>query len=190
VISADVEELGALDQLPDLLALQVLEVVVVGGTQVGAQTPAVAGDDDAALAGLDLGVDAVLDAEAGLLDGVAEGGGVLVIADAAEVDDRVGRQDVLGAAGRVLGRAAGDELGVEVVQEVLEQWGVLVLGEDGVVGLEAVLVQKLLGAYRLDVCEGGCVLAVIVRGPKNMKLNYPRQTSGKRSLKWFLSPRG
>lgn len=162
MVSTDVEELGALDELPDLLALEVLEVVVVGGAEVGAQAAVVARDDDAALARLDLGVDAVLDAEAGLLDGVAQGGGVLVVADAAQVDDRVGRQDVLGAAGRVLRRAARDQLGVEVGQEVLEQGRVLVLGQDRVVGLEVVLVQELLGAYCLDVWgRGGLCVSLL-----------------------------
>lgn len=63
---------------------------MVGGAEVGAQAPVVAGDDDAAAARLLLGVDAVLDAQAGGLDGVVQDGRVLVVAGAAEVDDAVG----------------------------------------------------------------------------------------------------
>lgn len=149
--TTDIVEVGVLDQLPDVVALQVLEVVVVGSAQVGAEGAVVAGDDGAAAAGGLLGVDAVLDAEAGGLDGVVQDGGVLVVAGAAQVDDAVGGQDVLGAAGRVLGGAAGDELGVVVGQQVLVQGLVLLLGQDGIVGFEAVLLEQSLVALGLDV---------------------------------------
>lgn len=152
MVTTNIVDLGALDKAPDLGLLQVVQAVVVGGAQVGAETPVVAGDDDAAAAGGLGGLDAVLDAEAGLLDGVLEDGGVLVVTDAAEVDDAVVGQDVLGAAGRVLGGAAGDELGLEVVQQVLVDGLVLVLGQDGVVGLEAVLGEELIVSVGLDVC--------------------------------------
>lgn len=152
MITADIVDLGALDEAPDLGLLEVVQIVVVRGAQVGAETPVVAGDDDAAAAGGLGGLDAVLDAEAGLLDGILEDGGVLVVADAAQVDDAVVGQDVLGAAGGVLSGAAGDELGLEVVQQVLVDGLVLVLGQDGVVGLEAVLGEELIVAVGLDVC--------------------------------------
>lgn len=169
VVTADIVDLGALDEAPDLGLLEVVQVVVVRGAQVGAETPVVAGDDDAAAAGGLGGLDAVLDAEAGLLDGVLEDGGVLVVADAAQVDDAVVGQDVLGAAGRVLGGAAGDELGLEVVQQVLVDGLVLVLGQDGVVGLEAVLGEELIVAVGLDVCWAsgqGCVSEGELLDPK------------------------
>lgn len=152
VVTADIVDLGALDEAPDLGLLQVVQVVVVRGAQVGAETPVVAGDDDTAAAGGLRGLDAVLDAETGLLDGVLEDGGVLVVADAAEVDDAVVRQDVLGATGGVLCGAAGDELGLVVVQQVLVEALVLVLGQDGIVGLEVVLGEELIVALGLDVC--------------------------------------
>lgn len=152
MVTADIVDVGTLNKAPDLGLLQVVEVVVVRGAQVGAETPVVAGDDDTAAAGGLGGLDAVLDAEAGLLDGVLEDGGVLVVADAAEVDDAVVREDVLGAAGGVLGGAAGDELGLEVVQQVLVDALVLVLGQDGVVGLEVVLGEELIVSIGLDVC--------------------------------------
>lgn len=151
VVAADVVRLGVLDQLPDLGGLEVLDVVVVGGGEVGAHAPVVACDDDGAAAGGLLGVDAVLHAETGLLDGVVQDGGVLVVADAAQEDDAVGRQHVLRSAGGVLGGAAGDELGVEVVQQVLVDALVLLLGEDGVIGLEAVLLEEGFIAEGLDV---------------------------------------
>lgn len=154
MVTADIVDLGALNEAPDLGLLEVVQVVVVRGAQVGAETPVVAGDDDAAAAGGLGGLDAVLDTEAGLLDGVLEDGGVLVVADTAQVDDAVVGQDVLGSAGGVLGGAAGDELGLEVVQQVLVEGLVLVLGQDGVVGLEAVLGEELIVAIGLDVCWG------------------------------------
>lgn len=154
VVAADVVGLGVLDEGPDLGLLEVLDVVVVGGAELGAHAAVVARDDDAAAARLLLGVDAVLDAQADLLDGVVQDGGVLIVANAAEVDDAVGREHVLGAAGRVLGRAAGDQLGVVVVEQVLEDALVLLLGEDGVVGLEAVLGEERIVADSLDVWEG------------------------------------
>lgn len=151
VEAADVVDLGVLNQAPDLGLLQVVEAVVVGRAQIRAQAAVVARDDDAAAARLLLGVDAVLDAQARRLDGIVQDGRVLVVAGAADVDDAVGGQDVLGAAGRVLRRAAGDELGVVVVEEVLVERDVLLVGEDGVVGLQAVLVEQGLVTEGLDV---------------------------------------
>lgn len=173
VVTADIVDLSALDEAPDLGLLQVVQVVVVGGAQVGAETPVVAGDDDTAAAGGLGGLDAVLDAEAGLLDGVLEDGGVLVVADAAQVDDAVVREDVLGATGGVLGGTAGDELGLEVVQKVLVDALVLVLGQDGVVGLEVVLGEELIVAVGLDVC-GCAVSAAVFLSPKPC----PRKLTG------------
>ena len=151
VVAADVVGLGVLDEAPDLRLLQMLEVVVVGGAKVGAETPVVTGDDNAATTGLFLGIDAVLDAETGGLNGIVKNGRVLVVAGAADVDDAVRGEDVLGTTGRVLGSSAGDELGVVVVEEVLEQGEVLLVGEDSVVGLELVLVKKSLVTLSLDV---------------------------------------
>lgn len=65
----------------------------------------------------------------------------MVVADAADVEDRRGREDVLGAASGVLGRAAGDELRVVVLDQVFVEAHVFFLGEDGVVGLEAVFLE-------------------------------------------------
>lgn len=154
VETADVEEVGVLGELPDLGALEVVDVVEVGSAELGAEGAVDAGDDGAAAAGGGLGVDAVLDAQADLLDGVAQDGGVLVVADAAEVHDAVGRQDVLGAAGRVLRRTARDQLRIVVIQQLLVQREVLLLGQDRVVRLQVILLQEILSADGLDVQEG------------------------------------
>lgn len=151
--ATNVEDVGVLGKGPDLGLLQVVEVVVVGGAEVGAEGAVVAGDNGAAAAGGLLGVDAVLDTKAGGLDGIVKGGGVLVIADAAKINDAVGGEDVLGAAGAVLSGAAGDQLGLVVVEEVLVERDVLLLGQDGVVGLELVLVEELLVTDGLNVCR-------------------------------------
>lgn len=157
MVASNVEDVGVLNEGPVLGLLQVVQVEVVGSAEVSAETAVVAGDDDAASAsGLRL-VHAVLDTQAGGLDGIVQGGGVLVVAHAAKVDDAVGRQHVLGASGSVLGSTAGDELGVEVVEEVFIEAEVLFLGEDGVVGLEVVLLQQGLVTDGLDVCDGGGV---------------------------------
>ena len=153
--SADVVEAGAFNKLPDVGPLEVLEVVVVGSAEVGAQGSVVAGNNDATLARADVGVDAVLDSEADLLDGVTQDIGVLILADTTEVDDAVGRQDVLRAAGRVLRRAARDQLRVVPRQQLLVQGQVLGwVREDRVVRFEPVFVEQGLVADCLDVCCG------------------------------------
>lgn len=162
VVTSDVVGLGVLDKLPDVGAGQVLKVVVVGGTELGAHGAVVAGDDNTATAGGDLGVDAVLDAETGGLDGILEDGGVLVVADTAEVDDGVGREDVLGTASGVLGSAAGNQLGVVVVEEVLVDAKVLLLSEDGIVLLEAILFEESLVTNCLDVWVAVLIVDILV----------------------------
>lgn len=161
MIATNIVELRALYQLPDLGALQVLQVVVVGGGEIGAQAAVVSRDDDAAPAGGLLGVDAVLDAQADLPHGVLEDRRVLVVAHAPQVHHAVGRQDVLRPARRVLRRPARDQLRVVLVQQLLVQGDVLRLREDRVVRLQAVLLEQLLVADGLDVCVG-CFMLVSV----------------------------
>ena len=85
--------LALLDSVPVLL--KVVKLVAVGSSKVGAQAAVVASDNDTATAG-GLGlVDAVADLKASLLGGIGEDVGVLVLANAAEVDDGLGREDVL-----------------------------------------------------------------------------------------------
>ena len=75
--------------------LQVVELVAVGGSKVGDQAAVVAGDNNTAAAGGLLLIDAVANLKAGLLGRVGEDVGVLVLADAAEVDNGLGREHVL-----------------------------------------------------------------------------------------------
>lgn len=155
VVTTDVVDLSVLDEGPDLGLLQVLKVVVVGGAKLSAHGAVVASDDNTATAGVDLGVDTVLDAETGLLDSIVEDGGVLVVTNTTEVDDAVGGKEVLSTAGGVLGSTTGDQLSIVVLEEVLEEALVLLLGEDGVVGLEAVLLEESLVTEGLDIWNLG-----------------------------------
>lgn len=166
MVATDIDDLGALGERPDLGLLQVLQVIVVRGIERGAQRPVVAGDDNTAPPSGHLGVNAVLDTEADVADSIVQNGGVLVVADTTDVDNAVGGEHVLGAAGRVLGRAASDQLGVIVVQEVLVEGEVRVLGEDGVVGLEVVLGQESVIASGLDVWDLPLVLALSAFPPR------------------------
>lgn len=115
VETTDVVELGVLNELPDLRALEMVNVVEVGGSKVGDQAPVVAGDDGTAPAGGGVGVDAVLDPQADLLDGIAEDVSVLVVADTTKVDDAVRREYVGSSTGGVLGGTTSNQLGIVVV---------------------------------------------------------------------------
>ena len=125
--------LALLDNVPVLL--KVLELVAVGSSKVGAQAAVVASNDDTATAsGLGL-VDTVVDIKASLLGGIGENVGVLVLANAAEVDDGLGREDVLrnelerrlaeigacvvylSTSGGVLGGTTGSEDGLAVLED-------------------------------------------------------------------------
>lgn len=166
MVAADVVELGVLNEVPDPGALQMIEVVVVRGRQIRAQRAVVAGNNHTAAARGVRRVDAVLDAQADLLDGVAQDVRVLVVADAAEVHDFLVAQNVRGAARRVLRRAARDQLRVVVVQQLVVQGNVLRRRQDRVVRLQVVLLEEVLGADRLDVCssatEGACVSQTVL----------------------------
>lgn len=95
VVSTNVVDLSLLDQRPDLRLLQVLGLVLVSGSKVSAHAAVVAGDDDTALAGrLDI-VDTVFGVDTSLGASVLEEIGVLVLSNAANVDDRVVRKNVL-----------------------------------------------------------------------------------------------
>ncbi len=167
MVAANIVGLGVLDERPDIGALQVLQVIVVGSAQLRAHAAVVASDDDGATASGLLGVDAILDAQTGLRDGLVEDTGVLVVAGTAQVDDAVLGEDVLGTTGRVLGGAAGNQLGIKVVEEVLEDALVLGLGQDGIVGLEVVLLEQVVVSDCLDVWQAPeiLLLARISRRP-------------------------
>lgn len=151
MISTNVVSLGILNQLPNLGLLQMVEVVVVGGSQIRAHAAVMARDDHTATAGGVLRVDAVLDTQTGLLDGIMKDSGVLVVAHTTDVDHAVGRQDILCTTGGVLRGTAGQQLRLVVVQEILVEAEMLLLGENGIVGFETILLEQLLVAEGLDV---------------------------------------
>lgn len=159
MVASNVVNLSVLNEAPDLGLLQVVEVVVVSGTEISAETAVVAGDDNTTATGGLLLVDTVLDTETGGLDGIMQDSGVLVITDTAEVNDAVVRQDVLGTTGGVLSGTTSNQLSLEVVEKVFVERLVVVLGEDGIVGLEAILLKQLLVTDSLDVCNKQSVAA-------------------------------
>ena len=64
VVAADVEDICGFDHFPDVGLVQVVDLVVVGGGEVGAHGAVLVGDDDAAFARRGAGVDVVFDVEA------------------------------------------------------------------------------------------------------------------------------
>lgn len=95
VVTTDVVELSLLDERPDVGGLQVLNLVLVGGSEVSAHAAVVASDDNTALAGRGVLIDAVLGVDTGLLAGLLEDVTVLVLTNAANVHDGVVREHVL-----------------------------------------------------------------------------------------------
>ena len=95
MVTTDIVNLSLLDQRPDLGLLQVLNLVLIRGSQMRAHAAVVTGDDDTALArGLGL-IYTVLGMHTGLLACLLENVGVLVATNAADVEHRVFGEDVL-----------------------------------------------------------------------------------------------
>ena len=152
VETTDEVVLGLLDEVPDVGLLQVLELVLVGSSKVSAQAAVVASDDSTTLAsGLGL-VHAVLSVDTGLLAGTLEGLAVVVVTDTTNVQDGVVGEQVLSTTSSVLGSTTGDELSIQLHQ-ILVETHVLVLGENGIVSLQAILLQKSIISTGLDVEE-------------------------------------
>lgn len=144
MVATDIVELGVLNKLPDLRLLQVVQLVEVGSSQVGAQRAVVSSDDDTAAAGGGLLVVAVLGADTGLSGDVLEDLPVLVLSDAANVDGGVGGQNVLSTTGRVLCGTASNEFRIVVLHQVVIETHVLLLSQNGIIGLQAVLLEEFL----------------------------------------------
>jgi hypothetical protein len=113
----------------------VVKLVAVGSSKVGDQAAVVASDNDTATTGGSGLIDAVADLKTSLLGGIGEDVGVLVLAHAAEVDNGLGREDVLqeelewdpsaagvdvtylSTTGGVLGSTAGSKDGLAVLED-------------------------------------------------------------------------
>lgn len=65
-------------------------------------------------------------------------------ASSPDKSSRWGPFSYLSSTSSVLRGTAGDELGVVVLQQVLVEAHVLLLGQNGIVGLQAVLLEKFL----------------------------------------------
>ena len=145
VEATNVVNLGVLDLLPDVVLLQMLDLVVVGSSEVGAHGAVVASDDNTAAAGGRLLVVEVLGLDTSICRDLLKSLTVLVLANAADVYDRLGLEDVRSTPGSVLGGTASNEDGVVVLEQVLVQSHVLLwVGEDGIVVLQAILFKKSL----------------------------------------------
>lgn len=95
VVSTDIVDLSLLNKSPDMGLLKVLNLVFVGSSKVGDHATVVAGNDNTTFSGgLDI-VDAVFSVDTGLFAGLFEDVGVLVFADAADIDDGVFGEHVL-----------------------------------------------------------------------------------------------
>jgi hypothetical protein len=120
VESTNEVELSLLNEVPDVGLLKVLELVLVGGSKVGAQAAVVASDDGTTLSsGLGL-VHTVLGVDTGLLTGLLEDLTVAVLANTANVEDGVIREQVLGTTGSVLGSTTGDQLSIKLHELIVE----------------------------------------------------------------------
>lgn len=152
VETTDEVELGLLNKVPDVGLLEVLELVLVGSSKVSAQAAVVAGDDGTTLSsGLGL-VHTVLSVDTGLLTGLLEDVTVAVLANTANVEDRVIGEQVLSTTGSVLGSTTGDQLSIKL-HELIVETHVLLLSKDSIVGLQAILLQKSGISTSLDIEE-------------------------------------
>lgn len=95
VVTTDVVDLGLLDQRPDLGLLEVLKLVLVGSSEVGAHAAVVASDDNTTLtSGLGL-IDTVLGVDTGLLASLLEDITELVLTDTTDVGNGLLREQIL-----------------------------------------------------------------------------------------------
>ena len=145
--------ISPLNQLPHLRALQMLQIIMIRRSQIGTHGPIMACNHHTASSSLLLLVHTVFDSQALGLDSVVQDGGIFIVANTAQEDGGVRREEILGAASGVLGTAASDELSGVVVQQVFIDSKVLFFGEDSIVGFEAVFLKESLVALSLDVWE-------------------------------------
>lgn len=95
VVATNVVDLGLLNERPDLGLLEVLDLVLVGSSEVGTHAAVVASDDNTTLAsGLGL-IDTVLGVNTGLLASLLEDVTVLVLTDATDVNNGLIGEQIL-----------------------------------------------------------------------------------------------
>lgn len=95
MVATDEVDLSLLNEAPDLGLLEVIKLVLVGSSQMGNQASVVASDDDTtSTGGLNI-IHTVLNSETSLCTGLPEDIGILVLANAADVEDRVLRENIL-----------------------------------------------------------------------------------------------
>jgi len=111
------------------------------------------GNHNTAASGFLLFVNSVFDAETSSFYSIVKDSRVFVVANTAEIDDGVVREDVLGAASCVLCSTSSDELCRVVVKEVLVDAQMLFFGKDGIIGLEAILRKKCFVTKGLDIWD-------------------------------------
>lgn len=156
--AAHVEELGIVGELLDLWCLEVSLVELLGRTKAGDEAPVVASDDDSARTSGVLGRDLVRAPQAFAIIRGPELLSQIVVANSAKVSGRVLGEDVLSCSRSVLCRTSGNILDLVVLDDVLVDALVLRLDQDGVIGLEVVLLQHFLaipdGHVQQRVAEG------------------------------------
>ena len=87
VVSSNVENIGVLNESPDLLGLEMHKLVVIGGTEISDHGSIMTGDDDSTFSSGDGLLDAVLGLDTALnATGLDELVGVGVLADTPDVD--------------------------------------------------------------------------------------------------------
>lgn len=137
-----VEDLGLLDQLK--VVLQVLQVKLLGSTQVGTQRSVLSGDQTGTRARGHFRIHKVADDDIVLLGLLAHLTAKLIITDGAhEGSSALLRKEPLGDANGILSSTTGNVLHFELLCQVLAQVSVLVTCKDGIVWLQIVLVQKV-----------------------------------------------
>ena len=95
MVSTNVVDLGLLDERPDVRLLKMFKLILVRSSEMSAHATVVASNNHTALAGgLDI-IDTVLGVNACMLTGLLKRIGVLVLANAANVENRVLGEHVL-----------------------------------------------------------------------------------------------
>lgn len=145
VEATDIEHLSILYLLPDAVLLQVVDLVIVGSGKICAQRAVVAGDDNTATSRGCLLVVEVLGLDASFARDALKSLAIFVLADAADVYSRVRSEHVLCTTGSVLRGTTSDEDGLVVLDQVLIQAHVLLwVGQNGIIGLQTILVEQCL----------------------------------------------